>query len=153
MNWETESLLKGRQFKQILENQLHSLRDQYGLKRAEIEVLYFLSCSGNSNTATGIAENLCVNKGNVSQITSSLIQKGLITAEKDDRDYRVVHYHMTDAAAPVIEEIRTAISNLYANLFRDISDRDQATLKRIAEQLADNISHMLSMGGVKKPAL
>lgn len=146
MESQVEALLRGGQFKQILENYVGGLKIKYGLKRTEIEVLYYLSRSGEHNTAKDITLALRMNKGHISQTTESLCQKGYVSASKDGNDYRIVHYTITENAKYVAEEIDIAIDRLYMALFAGISEEDQETLKRVAAQMACNVSHILQDG-------
>ena len=143
MERQVEALLRGGQFKQIKENYIKNLREKYGLKRSEIEVLYYLSRCGERNTAKDITLSLYMNKGHISQTTDSLSKKKLISASKDANDYRVIHYMITEDANCVAKEIDTAIDRLYKALFEGISAEDKEALKRIASQMAYNISTIL----------
>ena len=140
MERQVEALLRGGQFKQILENYVKGLRVKYALKRSEIEVLYYLSHSGENNTAKDITSALSMNKGHVSQTTESLRQMGYVAATKDESDYRIIHYTVTEDARQLTEEIDATIESLYGVLFAGVSDEDMKTLKRIAAQVTDNIS-------------
>ena len=46
MDERIEVILRGSQFKKILEDEVLELRKKYGLKQAELEIINFLSCSG-----------------------------------------------------------------------------------------------------------
>ena len=143
MERQVEALLRGGQFKQILDNYIKGLREKYGLKRTEIEVLYYLSRDDVNNTAKDITLSLHMNKGHISQTTESLCRKGYVTASKDSNDYRIIHYTITEDAKCMTEEIDTAIDRLYMALFDGISDEDREALRRIAAQMTCNISRML----------
>lgn len=143
MERQVEALLRGGQFKQILENYVGNLRETYGLKRTEIEVLYYLSRSGEYNTAKDITLSLHMNKGHISQTAESLCQKGYISTSKDGNDYRIVHYTITEGAKRMTEEIDAAIDKLYKALFEGISAEDRETLKRIAAQMTYNAGHLM----------
>ena len=146
MDRQVEVLLRGGQFKQLFENYVKSLRQKYGLKRTEIEVLYYLSHCAEHNTAKEITASLHMNKGHISQTTDALVQRGYISAAKDAVDYRIVHYTLTKEAGCVTEEIDAAIDRLYRALFAGISDQDQEALARIAEQMTANIRQILETG-------
>ena len=143
MERQVEALLRGEQFKRLLESHVRRVREQYGLKRMEIEVLYYLRHSAERNTAKDITLSLHMNKGHISQTTDSLSKKKLISASKDANDYRVIHYMITEDANCVAKEIDTAIDRLYKALFEGISAEDKEALKRIASQMAYNISTIL----------
>lgn len=143
MERQVVALLRGGQFKQILENYVSEFKSEYGLKRTEIEVLYYLSRNGERNTAKDITLSLNMNKGHLSQTAESLCQKGYVSASKDENDYRIVHYTITKDAARVTEEIDAAIDRLYNALFAGISAEDQEALKRIAAQMTYNIRQIM----------
>ena len=142
MERQVEALLRGEQFKRLLESHVRRVREQYGLKRMEIEVLYYLRHSAERNTAKDITLSLHVNKGHISQTTESLRRKGYLSVSRDESDYRVMHYRITEDARRMAEEIDAAIGRLYAALFAGISAEDQEALKRIAAQIADNMRQM-----------
>ena len=143
MERQVEALLRGGQFKQIQENYVKAMRAKYGLKRTEIEVLYYLSHCGERNIAKDITLSLHMNKGHISQMTESLSQKGYISASKDKQDYRIVHYTITENAKYVTEEIDAAIEGLYKALFAGISADDREALGRIATKIAYNVSRIM----------
>ncbi len=143
MERPVETLLRGSQFKQLLENYVRSLRKKYSLKRTEVEVLYYLQHCDDHNTAKDITASLHMNKGHISQTTDSLCQKGYISATRDTGDYRVVHYSLTEDARKVTDEIDSALSKLYSSMFEGISDEDMKTFRRIASQIASNVTRLM----------
>ena len=42
MNWETEMLISGNAYKRVYEKRLEGLKSKYGLKRIDLDILYFL---------------------------------------------------------------------------------------------------------------
>ena len=52
MEVQIESILQSGQFKKLMEEQVAGLRKKYGLKKAEIEILHFLSRCGEHNTSS-----------------------------------------------------------------------------------------------------
>ena len=143
MEKQVEALLRGGQFRQILDNYLKGMKKDYGLKRTEIEMLYYLSRCGERNSPRDVTQFLHMNKGHISQTADSLCRKGYISSSRDTGDYRVLHYTITEDARLITEEIDAAIDRLYAAMLEGISDEDQETLKRIAAQIAANISRIL----------
>ena len=63
MDVQMEMILKGGQFKKLLEEQSLELRQKYDMKKAELEILYFLSHSGMHDTSTDIHQQLLMNRG------------------------------------------------------------------------------------------
>ena len=50
MDTRMEAMLQGGPFKKLLEEQIAELRQKYDMKKAELEILYFLSKCGSHNT-------------------------------------------------------------------------------------------------------
>ena len=98
MDHQIESILQGGQFKKLLEEQSLVLRQKYDLKKAELDILYFLSRCGEYNTSTDIHHQLLMNRGHISQAVDSLIKKQYIVAIPDQNDRRDVHYELLASA-------------------------------------------------------
>ena len=47
MDTRMEAMLQGGPFKKLLEEQIAELRQKYDMKKAELEILYFLSKCGS----------------------------------------------------------------------------------------------------------
>ncbi|MDY4692453.1 MAG: MarR family transcriptional regulator, partial [Blautia sp.] len=71
MDGQIESILQGGQFKKLLDEQSAELRRKYDLKKAELEILYFLSRCNGHNTSTDIHYQLTMNRGHISQAVDS----------------------------------------------------------------------------------
>ncbi len=145
MEKPVEALLRGGQFKRLMEREMSNVRKQYQLKRIEIEVLYFLSKCGEYNTLLDIARYLNANKGHISQTVDSLSQKGYITVHRDENDRRYVHYGLTEGAMPMIESINTAWAKLTRELFEGITPEEMEALKQISKKLRQNMEKILNM--------
>ena len=62
MDTRMEAMLQGGPFKKLLEEQIAELRQKYDMKKAELEILYFLSKCGSHNTSKDIHYQLMMNK-------------------------------------------------------------------------------------------
>ena len=142
MEIQIESLLRGGQYKQILDTYLGEFKSRYGLKRTEIEVLYYLSRTTDLNTAKDITSSLHMNKGHISQTTEALCERGYLQATRDIHDYRIVHYTITEEADKLVKEIEDTIDRLYKALFAGVAPEDIEALKRIALKIEDNITRI-----------
>lgn len=105
MDSQIESFLQGGQFKKLVEEQSMELRQKYELKKAELEILYFLSRCGTRNTSTDIHRQLMRNRGHISQAVDSLCRRQYITAIPDQNDRRYIHYEISDSARGIIVEL------------------------------------------------
>lgn len=108
MEKQVETVLRGARFKKMITSQLSGIIEKYGLKRVELEILYFLSGCGENNTSKDISLNLNMNKGHISQAVESLCRQGYLTATQDKDDRRYVHYTITDKAKAISEDIARA---------------------------------------------
>lgn len=143
MEKQVEGILRGGQFKHLAERELAGIRQQYDLKRIEIEVLYFLARNKECNTLADIHHYLNANKGHISQALDCLCKRGYLTAEHDKNDRRYVHFFMTDAANELSNQINAAWGKLRDEIFAGISEEDLACFKRVSAQIAQNMNHIL----------
>lgn len=143
MEKQVEGILRGGQFKHLAKRELAGIRQQYDLKRIEIEVLYFLARNKECNTLADIHHYLNANKGHISQALDCLCKRGYLTAEHDKNDRRYVHFFMTDAANELSNQINAAWGKLRDEVFAGISEEDLACFKRVSAQIAQNMNHIL----------
>ena len=124
MDGQMENFLQGGFFKKLMEEQMGDLRQKYDMKKAELEILYFLSKCGEHNTPTDIHYQLMMNRGHISQAVDSLCKRQLIVVMPDEKDRRFVHYLLSDAAQEIVAEL-TALQEKY--------DKDIAEAEKEAE--------------------
>lgn len=105
MDRQIDNILRGGQFKKLLEEQSIELRRKYDMTRAELEILYFLSRCGTHNTSTDIHRQLMMNRGHISQVVDHLCKKKYIIAIPDENDRRYVHYEISDYAQELVNEM------------------------------------------------
>lgn len=143
MEKPVESLLRGGQFKQFIECEFASIRQQYDLSRIEIEVLYFLSKCKEKNTLADIHRYLNANKGHISQTVDKLCKKGYLLGEHDKNDRRYMHYTLTDSATELKEQIVAVWNNLFTELFAGIDKEDLEVYKKVSGQIGENMRRLL----------
>ena len=90
MDENIEIALKGGEFKRLLEYQFNIIKSTYGLKKVDIDVLFFLSNCNSENTPTDIYKRLRLNRGHVSQAIDALMKKGYLVAMPDSEDRRSI---------------------------------------------------------------
>mgnify|MGYP000054578887 FL=1 len=115
----------------------------YGLKKIDIDVLYFLSHSGKQDTAKDIANLIYVSKAHVSKAIENLHQKALIDLIADPSDRRYVHISISGSGQQIVDEIKQIRDKTEKILFDGISPEDRELLLRLSYQIADNIDHAL----------
>lgn len=143
MNDHFELLIMGQQFKKLYEKCYGHIMQTYGLKKIDIDVLYFLSHSGKQDTAKDIANLIYVSKAHVSKAIENLHQKALIDLIADPSDRRYVHISISGSGQQIVDEIKQIRAKTKKILFDGISPEDRELLLRLSYQIADNIDHAL----------
>lgn len=143
MNDHFELLIMGQQFKKLYEKCYGHIMQTYGLKKIDIDVLYFLSHSGKQDTAKDIANLIYVSKAHVSKAIENLHQKALIVLIADPSDRRYVHISISGSGQQIVDEIKQIRAKTEKILFDGISPEDLELLLRLSYQIADNIDHAL----------
>ena len=138
-----ESILQGGQFKKLLEEQSLELRRKYDLKKAELDILYFLSRSGESNTSTDIHHQLLMNRGHISQAVESLIKRNYIVAIPDQNDRRYVHYELLEPAGVIVAEMTRKREETNARILEGISEEELQAFRVVSEKIKANIEKMI----------
>lgn len=141
---EIEALLRGNQFKQLRECELLSIRKHYDLKRIEVEILYFLSKAGNTNTSRDICQRLKANKGHISKAVDNLCKRNYLIAVQDSVDRRYVHYCISDEAKEIVNKITSKWNELNRELFMGVTPQELEELKRVAEKIGKNMDRIIS---------
>ena len=138
-----ESILQGGQFKKLLEEQSLELRRKYDLKKAELDILYFLSHCGAYNTSTDIHHQLLMNRGHISQAVESLIKRNYIVAIPDQNDRRYVHYELLDSAGEMIHEMTKMREETNALILEGIPEEELQVFQAVSEKIKANIEKMI----------
>ncbi len=138
-----ESILQGGQFKKLLEEQSLELRQKYDLKKAELDILYFLSRCGQYNTSTDIHHQLFMNRGHISQAVESLSKRKYIVAIPDQNDRRYVHYELLDSAREIIDEMTKKREEINERILEGISEEELRSFQAVAEKIRKNIEKLI----------
>ena len=138
-----ETMLQGGQFKKLLEEQSIELRQKYDMKKAELEILYFLSRCGQHNTSTDIHYQLMMNRGHISQAVDSLCRRRYIVAIPDKNDRRYVHYEILDSAQAIIAEITKKRKEISHQILKDVSEEELRIFRLVSTKIRKNIENMI----------
>ena len=141
MDSQIESFLQGGLFKKLLEEQSMELRQKYELKKAELEILYFLSHCGTHNTSTDIHRQLMMNRGHISQAVDSLCRMQFITAIPDQNDRRYIHYEISDSAREIIMELTRRREEMNRRILEGISEEELKVFRDVSARIRENIEN------------
>lgn len=116
---------------------------EFGVTRAELDVLTFLDAHPNRDRASDIVEFRGLTKSHVSVAAKNLTERGLLEPIPDHYDGRVTHLKLTDRAKPIIAAGREA-QKQYFNLIFACYDREELeTFRNIHLKLFE---HMKNIG-------
>lgn len=139
MKRNTELLLLVRRMLKLYEACLEDIRKKYCLSHLEIKIIGFLFNNPGKDTAGDISQLRMIPKGNVSQGVESLIQKSLLKRTQDEQDRRKIHLTLTEAADPVVEEIKVANQVFRAQAFSGFSMEEMALYRELNHRLMENL--------------
>ena len=143
MDSQMESILQGGSFKKLLDEQILDLRQKYDMKKAELEILYFLSRCGGHNTSTDIHYQLMMNRGHISQAVDGLCRRKLITAIPDQEDRRYVHYEVLDSAGEIVAEMTKRREAMNRKILEGISEDELRVFYDVSAKIRKNIETMI----------
>ncbi|MCI5898754.1 MAG: MarR family winged helix-turn-helix transcriptional regulator [Firmicutes bacterium] len=143
MDSQMESILQGGSFKKLLDEQILELRQKYDMKKAELEILYFLSRCGGHNTSTDIHYQLMMNRGHISQAVDGLCRRKLITAIPDQEDRRYVHYEVLDSAGEIVAEMTKRREAMNRKILEGISEDELRVFYDVSAKIRKNIETMI----------
>ena len=143
MDSQMESILQGGTFKKLLDEQILELRQKYDMKKAELEILYFLSRCGGHNTSTDIHYQLMMNRGHISQAVDGLCRRKLITAIPDQEDRRYVHYEVLDSAGEIVAEMTKRREEMNRKILEGISEDELRVFYDVSAKIRKNIEAMI----------
>ena len=127
-----------RLLKRLYIQEMSAIMDEYDLTRLELDVLLFLDCNPDKNTAAEIVSMRNLTKSHVSSAVDHLTQMGLITQAHDPRNRRRIHLHLTDATEPILRAGRTAQDNFVRTLSQGLSDEEQEQFVHILRIVGEN---------------
>lgn len=143
MDIQVEAILYGGQFKRLLEEQSLELRNKYDMKKAELEILYFLSRCGDRNTSSDIHHQLMMNRGHISQAVDSLCKRKYIIAIPDKNDRRYVHYEILDSAHDILKEVTKRREEMNRRILEGVSEDELRTFREVSSKIRTNIEKMI----------
>ena len=143
MDTQIDIILQGGQFKKLLEEQSVELREKYDMKRAELEILYFLSKCGTHNTATDIYHQLMMNRGHISQAVDSLCRKNYLIAIPDKNDRRYIHYEISDYAKDLVTEMTKRREAMNGMILKGVSEEELKVFREVSEKIRKNINELI----------
>lgn len=144
MERQIDNLLHGAQFKQLMEDRIAQIREQYGLRKVDVEILYYLSRCGERNTSKDIKNDTKITKGHISQSVDRLQKMELLTFIPDENDRRCVHLCLTQKAEQVSRDITGVWNEMSRIVFEGVTEEEARVLASVAAKIARNIDRALN---------
>lgn len=145
MEQSVEVLLYGSKFRKLYEKQISEAFGDYHLKKIDVEILYFLHCSGNNNTSKDIVHLNMFTKGHISQSVDRMEKQNLIKFVQDGNDRRCTHLVLTEKADEIIERIVLLRQKLNKVLFEGLTEPELEEFSLISKKIEKNINDALCM--------
>lgn len=138
-----EFVLKGGEFRKYSDAKFACLRKQYDMKRAEFEVIYYLSICMQEDSLVNISEFLNANKGHISATIFGLNEKGYIRSVHDTIDRRYMHFSLTDKGRAVAADIQRVWKEIKQELYDGLSDEEIDSFQQTFLKICKNIKHFM----------
>lgn len=136
-------LLNGLHYKKLLENKICPIQEKYGLRKVDIEVLYYLTGCGAKNTARDIREEMNLTKGHISQAVDRMQKMHILEPIIDETDRRCVHLTPTENGKALMGEIKIVWDELNQSIFGDITEAERQVLRAVALKIKNNLEKEL----------
>lgn len=138
-----EVVLKGGEFRKYSDSKFALLRKHYDMKRAEFEVIYYLSICRDADSLVNISEFLNANKGHISSTVYGLTEKGYISSAQDKNDRRYLHFSLTDKGREVAADIDAIWKDIRNELYYGLTDDEIAIFRTTFHKICKNIEHFM----------
>ena len=124
---------------QVYRKALTSSNDYLDLSPNELGLLMIMHMDPSINTANQIVKVLGTTKGLASRNIDNLTKKGLITANQDEKDRRIMRLTLCDKAIKVCEEIRRNTARLFEKAAEGIDMAEMVLAYETLQKIAANI--------------
>lgn len=118
---------------------LNNFYAPYGLTVVQAMVLLELHRNGEQNI-TDLSNNVCMVKGNLSQLCKRLEKNGLIERVRDSEDERYVNIKMTKHSENIVKELEEKISNNKIPILLQIENQKKSSIIEALNILNDCLS-------------
>lgn len=145
MRTTLESLLNGTEYRRLSDQMTAEIRKKYGLRKIDLQILYYLNKSGIDNTPSDILSLNLFTKGHISQSIKRLVNKGLLITEKDKYDKRIFHCILTEQSQDLIRLLDETTQSLSQKIFDHVSLEEKEIFLSIADRINKNILSELKM--------
>lgn len=116
-----------------------TIKNEFHLSGAEVDVLLFLANNPEMQTAQDIVDYRKLTKSHVSLAVSQLVDKGLISRTQNKRNKKEFILNLTKKADKLIEFGRQKKLVFYEDLFVDFEQKEKDQFMSIIKRLHDHL--------------
>lgn len=113
--------------------------EKHGMTYAELTVLLFLANNPSLDTASDVVKCRNLAKSHVSVSVRSLEERGFLTKEYRGGNRRSAHLCLTEQAAEIIKDGRSAQESFRELLFEGVSEDERAVMDKILQKIDHNV--------------
>lgn len=129
--------------KKLYEKMFQNILEELQLTQAEVDVLLFLQNNKPFDTAKDIVEYRSISKSMVSKSVDSLLARGYLSYEIDEKDKRCIHLKIEVAAKPVVKKLQSIQNNFIEVLYADFTKEELEIFEKALNKIDKNISDEL----------
>ncbi|MDE7220189.1 MAG: MarR family transcriptional regulator [Oscillospiraceae bacterium] len=119
------------------------LLERRGLTQLEMDILLFLANNPAYDTARDIVEKRHLAKSHVSVGIDALAGRRLLERRLRDGNRKTIHLHLTEQAAPIVEEGRAVQAAYGELLLAGFTGEEKEELFRLLERIGKNVDAAL----------
>ncbi len=134
---EIDLLLRGRKMKKMIDDMYRDLRNKYGLKQIEVDVLMY-KAKYPDKVSSEIANDMFIPKGHVSLAMSGLTEKGYLEGTRDPHDRRVVRFSITRKGNEIVKIMREIKNDFNNRLLEGLTEKEINEFVTLCGRLLDN---------------
>lgn len=126
--------------RRLLEHACQDLTRQSGLRKVELDILYFLSRSDTGDTARDIIESRNMSKAHISKSVDNLRRTGCVTLREDTADRRCMHLCLTEKGKAFAADYATVVRRIGRQLMVGITLQEKQAIRSAMEKIRRNIA-------------
>ena len=132
----------GAKARNIYDRSCRSLCKQYGINQTGLDVIMFLACNPEKNTARDICNHRGLKSGLTSVVLEQLLEKSYLERTEDPWDGRVKRLRLTEAAQPIVEAGSIIHKDFMASVSKGIDPVEFKKFWTMVERIVENIKEM-----------
>lgn len=138
-----EIILLGTQMKKLIEKKSAPIIRRYDLRPVELDILVFLSQSGDGDTAKDIMNSRHISKAHISKSIENLRLRGFVKLSGDPSDHRIMHISLTERTEGVVEEVLAVYQSCCQAMMRNISQEEHMLIHSLWTKVLSGINEEL----------